>query len=202
MYYKIINNVLIEGPINLGHQLMNLSKEELLNLNYYEIIEAEIPVYNKNTQYITLERIIETDTVIHSYIINNLTNDEIAESIINRKRWMKQDATEKRYIVETSGLSINNIVIKTDRESQATIGCTLNYLGLVPNAVIDWKGTFGWTSINMASANFSAIAIGNHVQACFSHERVIHEAIDATTTHEDLDNIDINVGWPPNEITI
>ena len=48
MYYKIINNVLIEGPINLGHQLMNLSKEELLNLNYYEIIEAEIPVYNRN----------------------------------------------------------------------------------------------------------------------------------------------------------
>lgn len=202
MYYKIENNIIVEGPISLDSYKSSLTSNELIALGYFPIEISAYPEYDINTQYIIMNRIIDTDKVIHEWTVHNIPDDDIEDTIYKRKICMKQNATDNRYRVETSGLSINGIMIKTDRESQATIAGTLNFLGLVPSAVIDWKGAGGWTTITAQSANYSAIAIGMHVQACFSHERALCEAIDLATTHAELDSIDINSGWPPNIIEI
>ncbi len=40
------------------------------------------------------------------------------------------------------------------------------------------------------------VAVAQHIAACWAHGQALREAIDAASTAEALDSIDINAGWP------
>lgn len=116
----------------------------------------------------------------------------------NVRKELKQRVAAKRYTVETSGVSVNDSTILTDRESQATITGAKAFADLNPTAVVDWKSSTGWVQISAAAISAIASAVGLHVQSCFSRERALSEAIDTATTIVDLKAVDINAGWPAN----
>jgi len=101
-----------------------------------------------------------------------------------------------RYQHETAGITLNGMTIETDRQSQALITGAWSFSQLNPAALIDWKGVTGWVQIDAAAISAIAGAVATHVQACFSNERVLSEAIAAATTVEALNAIDLTVGWP------
>jgi hypothetical protein len=100
-----------------------------------------------------------------------------------------------RYKVETSGVTMpGGTIIRTDRESQATITGAYTTSLLNPSVVIDWKGANGWVQINAAQIAAIASAVTQHVQSCFSKEKQLSEKLD-TLTPEQVFAFDVETEW-------
>lgn len=101
-----------------------------------------------------------------------------------------------RYARETAGITVGGAVILTDRQSQAMIVGAHSLVTAAPATLIDWKGAGGWVQLDAATVTAIALAVGAHVQACFSAERTHAEAIGACETAEDAGTYDFTGGWP------
>lgn len=113
------------------------------------------------------------------------------------KTELKDAARKKRWEVETSGITVDGINLRTDEKSQTRIA------NLVTTVIADeesqefhFESDHGvWSLISRATAVAIGKAVSRHVQACFTHCKEIHEEIDAAS-FATLENVDINSGWP------
>jgi hypothetical protein len=81
---------------------------------------------------------------------------------------------QRRWEVETGGITINGAQILTDRESTAMLAGALQLLGLSPEgATVKWKAATGFISLDLPSLQAIALAVGQHVQACFAREATL-----------------------------
>lgn len=94
-----------------------------------------------------------------------------------------------RYEKETSGIEVNSMKIRTDRESQALINGAYISTLINPNFTIDWKCENGWITLTAEQIAGIATLVANHVQSCFTREKEITELI------EQNPDIDIDVEW-------
>lgn len=108
---------------------------------------------------------------------------------------VKAKLAEYRYAIETGGITVAGVAVKTDRESQATLTGAWVQVQTNPAALIDWKGNDGWTQIDKATVVLLAGAVGTHVQKCFTCEKRHSDAIDALTTVNEVVAYDITTGW-------
>lgn len=107
----------------------------------------------------------------------------------------KAELAAHRYKIETAGITINGAETRTDRESQAALTSAWVQVQIDPAALIDWKGANGWTTIDKATVELLAGAVGNHVQQAFSREKLHSDAIDALDTIDAVAEYDITTGW-------
>jgi hypothetical protein len=103
---------------------------------------------------------------------------------------------EYRYGIETSGITVSGLQIKTDRESQAMINAAWSASQIIPPIEINWKGVDGWALIDAAQISTIAQAVITHVQACFTNERTHAEAVTALPDIAAVDAYDFSTGWP------
>ena len=96
------------------------------------------------------------------------------------KATLKSYAAAKRYDVETGGLVVNAMSIATDRQSQAMISGAYNLVTATPQSVQFKTGT-GFVTLTPEDVTTIALAVGQHVQACFAKEAEVVEAIDSGT---------------------
>ena len=62
---------------------------------------------------------------------------------------------------------------------------------------IDWKTQSGkWVMIDAATMMAIGIAVGRHVQACFSREKALSDLIVPAANGDELDAVDIDTDWP------
>lgn len=105
-------------------------------------------------------------------------------------------AANKRYAIETGGVTINGAKIDTSRDSQAMITGAVAYLNNNPAATsVNFKALSGWVTLDKATMLAIGIAVGEHIQACFSAEMTIDADINAgkiTTPAA----IDADTRWP------
>jgi len=98
------------------------------------------------------------------------------------KAALKAYAASKRYTVETGGMTVNGMAIPTDRITQSKLsGAVLAFQAGALTGSIDWKTSSGWVSLDQASVTALASAVAMHVQAAFSVEKSVSDAIDAET---------------------
>jgi hypothetical protein len=71
-----------------------------------------------------------------------------------------------------------------------------NLIQIDPTRIIDWKAADGWAQLDATAITAIATAVSDHVQACFSREKALTLLIEATTTIEELEAIDLESGWP------
>jgi len=103
----------------------------------------------------------------------------------------------RRYAVETGGITVGGINVATDRESQAMLTGAWVRMQKAPDLWVDWKGDDGWSRIDKATVDVLAAAVGDHVQACFTAERVHAEAVIALPDDVAIiDGYDFSQGWP------
>lgn len=138
----------------------------------------------------------EQDVWVQNWTVRNWTADECAAALASSKTKRKDEATSLRFGKETAGIVVNGASVMTDRESQALITGAKSFSDVNPAAMIDWKTVDGWAQIDRTMLISIALAVGAHVQQCFSNERTHHEAIDALTSISDVDSYDITIGWP------
>jgi len=90
-------------------------------------------------------------------------------------------AANKRYTLETGGITINGVSVDTSRDSQAMINGAYIYITTSGAPSIAYKSDSGWITMDAATIKAIALAIGQHVQNCFLSEQAIDIAINAGT---------------------
>lgn len=115
-----------------------------------------------------------------------------------RKEAMRAALRDKRWRVETGGIVVGGASIRTDETSQAKITGAVNLFSHDETLThIDWEAQPGiWVQLDEATMLAIGVAVGRHVQACFSHAKTLSEAITSAEDHAALDAIDIEAGWP------
>jgi len=105
---------------------------------------------------------------------------------------------QRRWEAETGGVTVNGALIRTDATSQAKItGAVSLFQADETLTSMDWEAQPGvFVELDATAMTAIGIAVGRHVQACFSNGRALSEAISAASDATALDAIDINQGWP------
>lgn len=79
-------------------------------------------------------------------------------------------AADRRFGVETGGVIVNGVAVATDRDSQAMISGAYAYIQKRPTSAIKFKASSGFVTLDAATVEAIALAVGDHVQACFAKE--------------------------------
>ncbi|CAH1665899.1 MULTISPECIES: DUF4376 domain-containing protein [unclassified Chelatococcus] len=104
---------------------------------------------------------------------------------------------QRRWEVETGGLTVGGLFVPTDRETQAIVDRTVKAFDDGDlTAPIEFKSPAGFVELTVSQLRTIKAAGAQHIQACFKRESVLTTAIAAATTPAALDAIDINQGWP------
>ncbi|CAM5577332.1 hypothetical protein MAUB1S_09713 [Mycolicibacterium aubagnense] len=99
------------------------------------------------------------------------------------KPFLMAYAADKRWRVETSGITVGGEEIRTDEKSQNRVtGAALLALSDPELVTIDWEALPGvWIEVSAATMKSIGIAVGRHVQACFTVLKAVQSAIQAGT---------------------
>jgi hypothetical protein len=93
-----------------------------------------------------------------------------------------------RWKDETGGVVLNGMSVDTSRESQALITGAALQATIDPEYSCRWKTAAGFVELNAATILAVAVAVREHVQACFDKEAALAaevgeaETIDAVVT--------------------
>lgn len=143
-----------------------------------------------------------------------LTEEE-AEALRNPQELMtveklKGAVTSCRWGVETGGITLQSGVrVSTGIDDQNRITSVVANAERSGLAEFDFKAESGWERVTLAELQGIAAAIAKHVQACFSAERLHHEAVDALAVqYQDdsaglqaaLEAYDESQGWPAADL--
>lgn len=157
---------------------------------------TETPEFNPEHTICTMnpyEAWVVTDVATATYTLTDRNVDDRKEELLSR-------LAAKRWEVETGGIKINGSSIRTDEVGQGKITGALALMDKAPGlSSIDWEGQPGvWVTLDKATLEAIGVAVGMHVQACFSRARVISEAIQEASNHDELDDAqaEIETGWP------
>lgn len=98
----------------------------------------------------------------------------------------------RRYQAEVGGLILNGLQINTDDRSKLLISGAESKARRDPNYELNWKTPEGFVSIPADQVMIIADAVHDHVQACFTRESELLDALqDGSITNEMLEQ-----GWP------
>jgi hypothetical protein len=105
---------------------------------------------------------------------------------------IKADIAARRYTEETKGITINGMLINTERSSQGLIlGAALEAF-MDPTYSLNWKTPTGFVQLSAPVVLAIAKAIRAHVQACFDREAFLLSRLAAGTYNAEM----MNTGWP------
>lgn len=130
---------------------------------------------------------------------NEITYPVVTRPIADILAARLADLAAHRYRIETAGIDLGGSVIRTDEGSQAKINGAYNKVQRNPATQIDWKGANGWILLDATQMTAIADAVSDHVQDCYSAERVHSEAMSALAAADDVEGLityDFTTDWP------
>lgn len=135
-----------------------------------------------------------SDSLFKPSVIGNPSRKVVTSPTIDEaKAVLRQRIAESRFALETKGVEVGGVTIRTDRESQASLSGAVVALSRNPDSLIDWKGADGWVRLDKAQVDTLADLVYSHVQRCFSAERVKQIELDTLTTRDELRAFDPTV---------
>ena len=115
--------------------------------------------------------------------------DDAADELNWAKARKREEIAAARYAEEISGVTVNGMTIRTDRESQALItGAALQAVE-DPTYICQWKAETGFVTLTAEQIKGAAQAVRAHVQGCFDKEAAAGAAIDAATTKAEVEAV-------------
>ena len=115
----------------------------------------------------------------------------VEDKFAKAKEAKKAEIAQARYNAEIAGVTINGVLIKTDRETQAvlTAACLQAYID--SGYSLNWKTGDG-TFVSLPAEQIMAFgtAVRAHVQSCFDHEAELLPLLASAETEAELDAIE------------
>lgn len=195
---------------------VDISAPERVMLQNGDIVEGATPYVVFNDGSMVVERWIESNPTTE---IDTKTGETIEfrvdktvvvyqyslPQLENLKEHLKSKLAEKRWTAETSGITIDNLVYATDRESQIKYTAIAVAISQADPQTwsVNWKTSDGqFITLNSTQMMTRTNIVMEYVQGCFNREYDIQLEIDACSTVEELLLVDINSGWPEVTYTI
>lgn len=155
----------------------------------FPVVKLDDPEYNGKTQRLQGPYWNYKDDVAEMYyVVTELPLDAA-------KNLLKGSVAANRYKAEVSGIKYNlngqEITIDTTRENRDKYLQT--HLTLDAGEVISWKSSEGWFDLSKEDLAGIISVYKTHIQNCFAWEKTKNEEIDAVTSLEELDAIDLKV---------
>lgn len=104
----------------------------------------------------------------------------------------KTEISSSRWLEETSGITIKDIKIATDRESVSLLNGAITQAIINPEYTVKWKTSSGFITLNTELLFMLGTAVRTHVQNCFNKEADLLELLENVETFEDVEAISWN----------
>lgn len=180
-----------------------MTADALGDLGYAIVTPTEKPATSEFEYAVELAPVQTESGYVQAWQVATMPSNDQSTLIQNQKQYLLARVSELRYEKETSGFTLTDgTVLKTDRESQATVaGAAVSAL-LDPAVVIKWKAASGWVDLHADAIKQIALIVSVYVRACFEAEKAHLDAISALPdTMEALRAYDLTTGWPvPNQV--
>lgn len=205
LYCLVQNGQIVKGPQTLPRHWENMINFHLIenpgDHGWYLYDDTGLPTYSSDTERLTTETLInnteKTVTKVHTVI--SLTNEEVVDRLEALKNKKIADVRNMRWEKETGGVQISpGVVIRTDEVSQSKIAGAKQLFDTDPTLeYIDWEVQPQiWTQLDANTVTAIGVAVGRHIQQCFSHSKTLMTTINAANTINTVNSIDITSGWP------
>lgn len=122
------------------------------------------------------------------------------EKVKIKKTLMQNQVKMNRDEVETKTCPTPFGVFDTNIDSQRKInGACTAAMALGTSYSVNWRlSNNSFITLNNEDMITVGLLVAAHVDACQQRKNALDSLIDAATTLEDLEAIDVNIGWPPN----
>ncbi len=122
------------------------------------------------------------------------TAEDLARAKVDALDYLR----ELRWQKSVGGMTFNGLPIRTDEASRANISGLVALFREDPDKeTADFEAQPNvWVTFDRATAVALGVAVGRHVQECFSRQRVLAGLIDAAESFAALAAIDVYAGWP------
>lgn len=120
-------------------------------------------------------------------------------TLADLKRSLTLLATEHRYMVETAGIEIGGLVVRTAPEDRVRLTAPLLNPARPRDSLLDFKAASGWVTLKVSDLQNLADAVDLYVQECFSAERRHHEAVARLDSLTAAFAYDLNSLWPSRQ---
>ncbi|CAK0740320.1 DUF4376 domain-containing protein [Azospirillaceae bacterium] len=126
------------------------------------------------------------------------TADDLAAELAAEKAGVKARVNALRRQRVEDGIEVAGTRLRADGDTRANLTGALALFAADPTlTAIDWEIQPGqWLAVDPAALQALGVAVGRHVQGCFSRARALHAAIDAASDPAALRAIDLAAGWP------
>lgn len=133
-----------------------------------------------------------------SHVFDFLTDDWVdPRTLEQHKDGLRAGLAQRRWEAETGGLTLESglrvLSGRADRDGISSLILTSEAAGI---ETVDFKAASGWVHLTLDGIRDIAQAIALHVQACFSAERAVSEAIDALDSVTAAEAFDVSAAWP------
>lgn len=139
--------------------------------------------YDSVTQHRSLMPLITFDSTESIFKVEYTVSEKSIETV---KREHKERISNSRYDEEVSGIYVDKEFVNTDRNTQTRIAHVSSLSQIDPDLLVDWKCGYGWVVLGAEDIKKLALAIGKHVQTCFTKEMQLHKLIDEAETIDDV----------------
>ena len=178
------------SPISLDtEQQSRLDEINAIEWEGIEIFTAEVE------QYVSHNAVAEDVEAPFLQDKSNTETNSNFEKLV--KEQIKDEVRFIRWQKEVSGTSVNGMSLRTDANSQQRVGnLVTNILSDEDATYFDFESENGvWIEVNREMAIAIGKAVSQHVQACFTRCKELHQEIDSTPL-DSLHEVDIESGWP------
>jgi len=155
---------------------------------------AEVGAVPAGKRAIGRELAVSNGTPVEQWILQDIPTPELAAAKLQAIR-------ERRWAAETAGVVVGGQAIRTDEKTQGKVTGALKLFDLDPAlASVDWEAVPEvFVTLDKATLEAIGLAIGGHIQACFTRSKDLTLAVLAARDAADraaLLAIDIETGWP------
>lgn len=193
------NKVMFSNKLNSLGINVNLPSREPTDFPY--VIDTSTSIRKCEFETIALNEKIQmkygpfydftNDVVNVSYKIKEKPIEQIKSELkiqINKNRKEKEQSGFL-YTVKDS-----EVLLETDKEARGIYGYHLHALLHMPDdTIISWKFNDIWIDLTKLELQSLSTLIHNYVQDLFQREHLKSVEIDACTTHEELDNLNLDI---------
>lgn len=104
----------------------------------------------------------------------------------------KATAKMIRQVKENGTVLVGTVAVATDPDSQAKINGALTAMQNGFLQTVNWKGENGWVTLDLDTVTQVARIVATYIQSCFTWEKAACEQIDAATTIDEVNSINLN----------
>lgn len=178
-----------DGIMHPANWLTVWSDEDKAEKGLFEIAEPE-PVADG------FRRVSTALEVVDGQVVRTVTDEAIP--LAELKAVKLQAVRDRRWVAENAGVTVGQTLIRTDERTQQKITGALEFFRQNEALeTIDWEAQPGdFVTLDQSTLAAIGVAIGTHVQTCFTRSKELSEAIAAAANAEALAAIDIDADWP------